>query len=523
MIKGKNIVKSYESLKKDRSQWETHWEEIARFIYPNQDDDFLGSDTNKLGGEKRTRNIVDPTGPQAMQTLAAGLHGLMTNPASKWFKLTIDDSSKEMESWLRSVEDKMFKELSNSNSAFSSHIHEMYLDFCAFSTACIFIGENRDLNDIIYKAVPLSQIYIAENSDGVIDTAYREINFTASQMKEKFGDKISDKVKKALEKNRMTEKFLVIHCVKPDKENKMFDSVYVEYQEKNILKEGTYSSFPYGIPRFTKSSNEIYGRGPSMLALPEVKMLNRMKSVLLKITEKIGDPPIALMDDSIIGKLSLVPGGVNYFNKDYAGGKFVEKIDIAGSPSVTFEMIQESKASIRSIYYLDQIQFTGEHKMTATEVMQRTEERMRMLGPLLGRMQKECLDIIISRTFELLVKQKRVPVFPLGETIKEYNIEYISPIAKAQKQTDAANFERAMSLASPLFSIDPKLVNKVNGEVIIEDVFDLFGLNPEWFRSKEEYAKATKALEDQQKLQEAVAIGKDASSIGSNISKSIGE
>lgn len=521
--KGKKIIKSFESLKKDRVRWESHWEEIARYIYPNQDDDFLGNDTNKLGGEKRTRNIVDPTGPQAMQTLAAGLHGLMTNPASKWFKLKIrNQNNKDIEKWLKSVEDVMFQEMSNSNSAFSSHIHEMYLDFCSFSTACIFIGENNDLNKVIYKAIPLSQILITENSEGIVDTAYRKIIFTANQMLEKFGsDNISDKVKKALEKNDLIKKFSVIHCVKPNSDRTAFDSIYIEEQEKNTLKEGEFSSFPYGIPRFNKASNEVYGRGPSMLALPEIKMLNKMRTIILKIAEKVADPPLAIKDDTIIGPPNLIPGGINYLRSDFDNNP-IQTLDISGSAPITHEMMQESRSFIRSIYYLDQIQFTGEHNMTATEVIQRTEERMRMLGPLLGRMQKECLDVVINRTFEILIKQKRIPDFPIGYDINEYEIEYISPIAKAQKQMDASNLERAMSLASPLISLDPSLSKKPNGEQIMEDIFDLYSLSPNWYLSKEEFAEKVKGLQDQENLQNAVAIGKEASDIGVNLQKTIG-
>jgi hypothetical protein len=47
--------------------------------------------------------------------------------------------------------------------------------------------------------------------------------------------------------------------------------------------------------------------------------------------------------------------------------------------------------------------------MTATEVMQRTEERMRLLGPILGRMEAELLGPIITRVFGIMLRQGAVP------------------------------------------------------------------------------------------------------------------
>ncbi len=59
-------------------------------------------------------------------------------------------------------------------------------------------------------------------------------------------------------------------------------------------------------------------------------------------------------------------------------------------------------------------------QMTATEVVQRNEEKMRLLGPVLGRLQSELLRPMIDRTFAILLRKKLFFNFygTMGKSIK---------------------------------------------------------------------------------------------------------
>ena len=86
----------------------------------------------------------------------------------------------------------------------------------------------------------------------------------------------------------------IIHCVKPrgvydnkklDKKNMPFQSIYFEYENGHIISIGGFKEMPYVIPRYLKSSTEVYGRSPAMSALPEIKVLNKMVEVGLKAAQ----------------------------------------------------------------------------------------------------------------------------------------------------------------------------------------------------------------------------------------------
>ena len=144
-----SIIRRGESLKADRGVWDGHFQEVAELVFPNHPD-FLGDLTV---GQKKGLKTYDSTAIHSAEMLASGLHGRLTNPASEWFKLEFEDSNmnrtRRFSSWLQEVEKTMYKELRNSVSAFSTHAHEMYLEFVTFGTGVLFIGETADLDGVL--------------------------------------------------------------------------------------------------------------------------------------------------------------------------------------------------------------------------------------------------------------------------------------------------------------------------------------------------------------------------------------
>ena len=109
------------SLAAQRVTWESHWQEIADFVVPRK------ADINKVRspGDKRSELIFDGTAIHAAELMSASLHGMLTNPSTKWFSLRfgdlILDGNDEAKEWLESVEDVMYQEFASSN--FQEQIH----------------------------------------------------------------------------------------------------------------------------------------------------------------------------------------------------------------------------------------------------------------------------------------------------------------------------------------------------------------------------------------------------------------
>lgn len=521
-----SYIKRYEELRDDRRNWEHHWQEIAEVILPRRTD-IVGKRTP---GDKRNLKAIDSTGIIANELLAAGLHGMMTNPASKWFTLRLSNADlnaeDEVKLWLESVENIIYEELSSSESSFSSHIHELYLDLSAFGTAIMFIGESVQTQDLMFQSLPLKECYVSENADGRIDTLYRKYEQTVRQIVQKWGKKESDVGKDVIEcynTGKMEERFEIIHAIFPrmdydrrkrTRQNMPIASVYVLCKDEIILEESGYEEMPVLAPRWSKASGEVYGRGPGMATLPDVKMLQQMAKTIIKAAQKVVDPPLQLEDDSVILPVRTIPGGLNYRR---AGSEPITPLSTGAQIPIGLDMMQDVRLRIREGFFLDQLQLRQGPQMTATEVLQRTEEKLRLLGPVMGRMQSELLSPLINRVFGILGRQDKLP--PLPEMLEggNYAIEFVSPLARAQRQVEANSLLRVFEIGSTVMQLQPDAGMVFKAEDTVRWLSGLFGIpqmiletESETQQRKEAQAQMQQQMQQMAMLQQGADIANKA-------------
>lgn len=489
----------YSALESDRKTFISHWQEIARYIFPRRDD----FDTERTPGDKRQQYIVDSTGTQALELLAAGLHGQATNPAALWFALkrtmqSLDDSSRIKE-YMAAVEKVMFAEMHAPGAAITTHLHELYLDYAAFGTGVMFIGQSKN-NRLLFQTRFLGECVIDENAEGVVDTVFRCFKVTVRNAIQMFGqEKVSEDTRKKFVDGKLNDKVTIIHAVYPredadpvktDKENMPFASVYLEKHKKHLLKEGGFEEFPYAVPRWYKVAGEVYGRSPGMTALPDVKMLQEMMKTTIKGAQKIVDPPLMVPDEGMIGPVRTVPGGLNYLRGD-SNTYGIRPLQTGGNVPLALDMLQDLRNRIMQTFFVDQLQMTGDADMTATEVIQRTEERMRLLGPILGRMEAELLGPVITRVFGLLFRMGKLPEQPEELDGEEFTVEYVSPIALAQRgqkvQRVVAALQVAGQLAASADSGSPTFA-RVDSDKVLPWVFDQMNADPALLLDDQEMA-----------------------------------
>ena len=145
------------------------------------------------------------------------------------------------------------------------------------------------------------------------------------------------------------------------------------------------------------------------------------------------------------------------------------------------------RARIRERFFIDQLQLQQGPQMSATEVLQRTEEKLRLMGPMLGRLQTELLGPMIDRVFSLLLRQGKFPEVP--EVLKgmKIKIEYESPIARAQKQLEASGILRTFDIMSSMIQVDPTIMDGFDGDAAFKHIgMDLHGINPKLYRSQDD-------------------------------------
>ena len=529
----------------ERKQVDRHCEEIAEVVSPRK----VGFVGHRTPGDKRMRQVLDSTGIQANEMLAAGMHGMATNPASRWFSMRmvgqrvpsnpmppgLDNLKRaaeagdpeaaalmqqemagyepgemidindvpEVQKWMSDVEEIMWQRMYAPGTNITPVLHEAYLDLGAFGTAIIFVGQAVD-EKLLFQDRALSECYIAENADGRVDVVYRCTEYTVRQMMQMAnsdGWKVSDDVKTMAARGSFEDKVKVIHAVYPraskDRDpdaktalNMEFASCYFEYETSQKLEESGFPEFPYLVVRWSKYSGEVYGRSPGMVALPDIKMLQAMELTKIKLMQKAADPPLWLKDDGIVGQTRTVPGGINYWRGNPNEGVMMQPVSIQGLQALAQDQVQLRERILR-VFFADLMRMAERPNMTATEVMQRTQEMLRLFGPVLGRLESEMLGPLIERVFGILNRAGLIPPPPQILEGKDFTVEYVSPIASAQKQTLANNVLQVVQLIG---SFGPEVAMQVLGKKIDMDklvdwAWALFNCDPDLLRDEEALAQ----------------------------------
>lgn len=522
---GKELVGKFDRVRSERMVWHSHWQDIRDLVRPHTSD----FDYEAFIGEKKTAKIFDGTAPWALEQLVSSLHSYLTSPVDRWFNVTIKGVPYSalppiVLEYLEAVADKIYSEYSRPQVNFNSSIHEFYLDICAFGTGNIYQTYDPEERHIVFRSFPLADCYIIENKNGEIDTMYRVIEMTSRQINQKF-DKAPDDVSVNKDKNQ-DKKWKVIHAVFPrtdrdktklTKTNKKFASIWVMQQTKDTLEESGFDNFPYHSARWTKLAGEIYGRSPGMTCLPDIKMLNQMSKTTIKAAQKIVDPPLLVPDDGFVLPIRTAPGAI--LIKE-AGAENIEPLVTGGNVELGLAMEDQRRTAIIRCFFVDWLlQQKNNIEMTATEVVDRREEKFRQLGPVLGRLQSELLGPMLVRTYQILDAHNQLPLPPAELQGVNLGIEYVSPASRAQYGSKALAIRAFINDITPMIQSAPQTLDIINVDELAKETAKMRDVTRKILRTDEEVAGIRQARAEKEQQALAASAGKDMASAFKDVSK----
>ena len=476
------------TLKTQRRVWESHWQELGDYMVPRKAD----ITKKRTAGDKRTDLIFDGPAIHAAELLAASLHGMLTSASSPWFSLRFtdpmldaDDLAKE---WLESAQNDMYNAFAKSN--FQEQIHELYSDLVTFGTAVMFIEADKE-TVLRFQTRHIAECYLSEDEHGRVDTAIRVYKIPGRDARNMFGEALGPVLWKKIEADPF-ELVELTHFVMPrdaydpgipDNLNMPWMSCYIDGENKWLVSESCFKEHPYVCPRYLKSSFEVgYGRSPSLTALPDTKMLQEMSKTTIKAAQKMVDPPLLVPDDGFILPIRVTPGGLNFYRSGTRDR--IETLTTAQATPLGLQIEDQRREAIRQAFYVDQLQLRESPNMTATEVISRNEQRMRLLGPVLGRLQSELLQPLIQRSFNLMAEARMFDAAPEYMQTGNIDIEYVSPLAKAQRQGEIDSTLRMFEILNPLAQIEPGIFDYVDMDGLVKFVARTVGVPASVLRSE---------------------------------------
>ena len=491
------LRKQYGALKDERERIKSTWRDLADNFLPLKrvllQENHQPEDVYNLMGTVNN-SILDSTPVKGIRTLGAGMQSGMTSPAKRWFKLGLPDAKTEeipsVKEWLSKAQDSIFNTMARSN--FYNNTHRCYLEIAVFGTLVFLILED-DEKTVRTLCLSAGTYVVSTNFKNIVDTLYRQIFMTAEQMVGQFGEEnVSFPVKNAF-KSMATKNqwFSVIHAIFPNEDADpekddvpamAYSSVYFEESttdgdRENGLRRGGFREQPFIAARWDVTGESAYGDSPAMDVLPFAKSLQSMKATLLKTKQKNADPALNVPPN--MKSASTAPGALNYTKSP--GEKIEATVSIKGETADTQTSILDERRQILQGLFNDvfrALALSPSDKMTATEVLERVSEGLRLLGPVLERLQFEMLDPIIDRLFLISLRNGLFPSVPPEIEGLITKTEYISPLAQAQKAVGTDAFNQLLVFAQTMAGLNPPVLDNIDFDEMLKTYADLIGISP---------------------------------------------
>lgn len=532
----RRLLKRKAALWTERNSWQGDWLDLVDYVLPTAGRFFA---TNSAQGAKvrKSRNIYDSTAKRSLNTLGAGLMAGMSSPARPWFRLSTGDTKLDdvyaVKLWLSEVEKSMRAVFAGSN--VYRALHQVYTELGAFGTGCVVLTE--DFDDVIHcYALTIGEYAIATDNRGVVNTLFREFNMSVGQIVDQFGlDNCSTAVKRAYGQGNLDQWILVHHVIEPranrdttklDSINMKFASIYYEVggDADTILGESGFKNFNCLAPRWLATASDNYGTGPGHDALPDIRQLQHAQLRKQQGIDYKVNPPLQAPSTLKAAGVNRLPGGVQYV--DAVGGENAIKtlFDVQLDLKELREDIVDVRERIKGHFYEDLFLMLANDTrsgITATEVAERHEEKLLMLGPVLERLQNELFDPLIDFTFDRMMGAKPAMVNPPPPELqgRAISVVYISTLAQAQRAVALQATDRLVATAGAVSSASGTMDawDKINIDELMDSYAEGLGNDPRIMNSDDRVLEIRAQRQQAQKAQESLAAAESASKSVANV------
>jgi len=423
----------------------------------------------------------------------------------------------EVRLWLDEVTEIILQTFSRSNTYRS--LQQLYTECPLYGTAAAIVEPDPE-NGIFIRVLTAGQYRIASDPKGRVATLYREFEMSVSQIVREFGlEKCSDRVKSLFREGNLDEGITVVHAIEPrtDRDPKFDDakhmpwrSVYWERGEstdgvRDVLRESGFRRFPCVVPRWSVLPQDDYGSGPGMTALGDVIQLQQEQYRKSQLIDFSSDPAMLLPSDMKNQEVDLAPGGKNY--SDASGSNRAGPLWQPGQQLQPLLMdIQDVRTRINAAWFADMFLMIAQtdKNMTATEVAERHEEKLLMLGPALERLHNELLDPLVTLTFQYLLEAGQLPPIPNELSGSSVDIQFVSMLAQTQRAVGARTIDRFLATASAVASAKPEILDRIDADAFIEDLAERLNVPAKLLVSRQD-ADRLRMARNQMQAQQAQA------------------
>lgn len=515
----KQCVNKAKGMLRDRLMWETRWKRIRDLQLPYIGE-FEDTQDSTNPARRRDEKMLQGVAWQAAQVFSAGIMSGLTPPSRQWFKFAFSNPELNKDVGATKVLDQrqeiMQAVLAGSN--FYNSVHSCYLEL-PFGQAPLAIFPDSKTG-VRFQPLTIGTYALEVGGDGTVQRLLRRYRLTLEQIVESFGqDALPWRYKAQFDNNRFdNKKYTVYWLVEPNRDrepgkigrlNMPYRSMYwmKGSNENEWLYVGGFEEFPVPVARYIVTGMDAYGKGPGWFAEGDVNALQVMKKDQLLGIEMGVKPPVTVTHDVMnYGGVNMYPGGMTKMSDANSAVRplFQVGLDIDHvSAEITLTKDDIKRAYAADLFLmLDNI---DNGQMTAREIIERQQEKLQQLGPVVQRLQDEFLNRILERVYNILDRSGIFPPIPddVMETLsgQEMRIDYVSPLAQAQKISGLVNIEQAVSFTLQIAQVWKDAAKVIDPLATVEKYMELLGAPAAIRRSEEEVQQMIQA--EQEAMQQA--------------------
>ncbi len=539
-----------EGLREEREDYMPEWRDISDLIQLRR-----GRYLENSGGRSRknprarTTKVLNEKATFASRICGAGMLAGVSSPSMPWLKLKAkiggEDIGKydwSVKQWLDIAEMYLYEVFSASN---YYHVKQnSYRDMADFGQGPVLIDENFD-NVINCYCSPPGEYLLGVNEVGVVDTMYREMQYTTMQIMQAFyhTGHIPREVQHAYDTGDYRRLWDVTAVNEPNYRQiegapgvrgRPYVAVYYSDQVNDddgnaILRVDGIHENPISAPRWDLQPGDVYATGPGALVLPTTKSLQVLERRKGQMIDKMASPPTQGPDsgDKTKNIINHSPGGHSMYPAQSAGaqaGRGITPLYEVQGPQLQAVLMEQGvlENRIDEGYFVNLFLATldsDRRQVTATEIAERHEEKLIALGPVLERTHYEGLNNDVRRAFGILQRHRVLPPVPESMAEARIDVEYTSTLAVAQKAVAAGPIERFAGFVGNLAGFKPEVADKMNFDKAVDEYADAIGVAASLVNGDEEVQAVREGRAQQQANMESMAVAQQGAETAALLSQ----
>ena len=513
-----------------QSHWDSKWQMIQDALYPNMGD-YSSADKgfNRNAGSTSKYKSYTSAASSRVHSAVATLNASTADPSVQWMDLNFFDPCFLLNGmplylndidpacrWLERNKQAAYWLFASPESGFYTSNYSLQFNWMSLGTGCREIIRRKDTGNICFNTVPLQEIYIEAGSYGDIEVVYRLLKKTPLQAFELWGKNISpNKLDKAMKEDAgetlATDDYLEVTQPNPLRKTEIgmilpeIITYVIEMDTNKIVDLSLHHYSPYVVSRFDVAPGEIYGRSFVWLAMPDIRLLNKLNDDAMLSAAFSARPVMLAQDIGSINWSQFIPGGV------------IQGLDIDKRPTLQpMQSMQGFPFLMDLIKYkmleLDEALFSVEmlpretSNMTATEANLHKLQSMNRLRPMLVRLEHEDLSKTVIKTLSLLQEAGKIDPFPYGEVeeflrnkgmdwqqgwlqklmpfpLKQINVSFSGAMARMQRMQDLYNVDMLLQKTATAAQFNGSVVDYIDLDQVVKVSADILGTTLKVVRS----------------------------------------